>query len=117
MVDIKALQQQRQRRKHRVRAKVTGTAERPRLVVSLTNKHVIAQLIDDERGYTLAYASTVRDGYQGTMTRKAEQIGTEIAKRAKQADIKRVVFDRGAKQYHGRVKVLAEAARQGGLEF
>lgn len=106
------------RRKYRVRSVVSGTAERPRLTVSISNKHISAQLIDDVAQKTLAAVSTVgQKDAAGTMTEKAVKVGTDIAKKAKAAKIKTVVFDRNGKLYHGRVKALADAARAEGLEF
>jgi large subunit ribosomal protein L18 len=104
-------------RAHRVRATISGDAERPRLSVHISNAHITAQLVDDLSHQTLAYVSTVGSKASGTMTEKASWIGSEIAKKAKTAKVHRVVFDRGGKLYHGRVKALAEAARSGGLEF
>lgn len=104
-------------RQRRVRSVVTGTAVRPRLSVTISNLHVSAQLIDDDSNTTLAAASTVGSKATGTMTEKAATIGTEIAKKAKTAKITTVVFDRGSKLYHGRVKALADAARKEGLKF
>lgn len=104
-------------RKNRVRAKVSGTAERPRLTVTISNLHVSAQLIDDVAGKTLAAATTVDTKATGTMTEKSAAIGTEIAKKAKKIKISAVVFDRNGRQYAGRLKALADAARQEGLEF
>lgn len=105
-------------RAHRVRARAVGTAERPRLSVTITNLHVSAQIIDDSASKTLVSASTVgKKTVKGSMTEKATWVGEEIAKAAKTKKITKVVFDRGAKQYHGRVKALADAARAGGLEF
>lgn len=105
-------------RKKRIRAVVTGTAVRPRLSVHISNMNVSAQLIDDEAGRTIAQASTVNSKTaKGTMTEKAAVIGSEIAAKAKTAKIKQVVFDRNGKLYHGRVKALADAARNAGLEF
>jgi large subunit ribosomal protein L18 len=105
-------------RKHRVRATVSGTAKRPRLSVHISNKHITAQLVDDEAGKTLAYTSTVGSKAQkGTMLERAAWIGEEIAKKAKTAKVKQVVFDRGGHLYHGRVAALADAARKAGLEF
>ena len=105
-------------RRHRVRATVTGSAERPRLSVHVSNLHVTAQIIDDVAQNTLAYASTIgAKATTGTMTEKAAWVGTEIAKKAKAKKITAVVFDRGSKLYHGRVKALADAARNAGLEF
>lgn len=105
-------------RKKRIRAVVSGTATRPRLSVHISNLHVSAQLIDDEAGKTIASSTTVGNkAAKGTMTEKASLIGTEIANKAKAAKIKQVVFDRNGKLYHGRVKALADAARNAGLEF
>ncbi len=104
-------------RKGRVRAKVSGTAERPRLSVTISNVHVSAQIIDDVKGHTLASATTVGTKATGTMTEKCAVIGTEIAKKAKKAKINAVVFDRNGRQYAGRLSALADAARKEGLEF
>ena len=106
------------RRKHRVRAVVSGTTERPRLSVNVSNMHVTAQIIDDTKHLTVAYVSTVGNkSATGTMTEKAVWVGTEIAKKAKAAKVRSVVFDRNGRLYHGRIKALADAARAGGLEF
>ncbi len=104
-------------RKARVRAKVSGTAERPRLSVTISNTHVSAQLIDDVKGHTIASATSVGAKATGTMTEKCATIGTEIAKKAKKAKINAVVFDRNGRQYAGRLSALADAARKEGLEF
>lgn len=104
-------------RKARVRAKVNGTAERPRLSVTISNMHVSAQLIDDAAGTTLAAATTVGTKISGTMTEKCTAIGTDIAKKAKKININAAVFDRNGRQYAGRLQALAEAARKEGLEF
>lgn len=104
-------------RKGRVRAVLSGTAERPRLSVAVSNLHVSAQLIDDVAGHTLASATTVGKKATGTMTEKAAKVGAEIAKKAKKAGITTVVFDRNGRQYAGRLAALADAARQEGLEF
>lgn len=106
------------RRKFRIRSVVTGTTERPRLSITVSNKHVSAQLIDDTKHHTVAAITTVgQKAATGNMTAKAEWVGTEIAKKAKAAKVKSVVFDRNGRLYHGRVKALADAARAGGLEF
>lgn len=107
----------RSQRKGRIRAVVSGTPERPRLHVYVSNQHISAQITDDTTHKTLASATTVGQKATGTMTDKATAIGTEIAKKAKSAKITEVVFDRGGKLYHGRVAALADAARKQGLEF
>lgn len=107
----------KQQRRIRTRAKVKGTSERPRLSISVTNKHLTAQIIDDDAGRTLAYATTVKAGLSGPMTQRAAWLGERIAEAAQKHKIKRVVFDRGPKIYHGRLKEAAEAARKSGLEF
>jgi large subunit ribosomal protein L18 len=105
-------------RRHRIRAVITGRADRPRLSVHISNTHITAQLIDDVARRTLAYVSTVGSkAATGTMTDRAQWVGEEIAKKAKTAKLKQVVFDRGGKLYHGRIKALADAARNAGLEF
>jgi len=104
-------------RKNRVRSKVNGTAERPRLSVTISNMHVSAQLIDDVNSVTLAAATTVGKKATGTITEKAAGIGAEIAKKAAKAKITAVVFDRNGRAYAGRLKALADAARKEGLEF
>ena len=105
----------RSRRHIRVRAKVAGTAERPRLVVYRSLKHMSAQLVDDVQRKTLM---TVTDaGLTGKKTEKSVAVGKRVAEKAKAAGITKVVFDRGGYQYHGRVKAVAEGAREGGLEF
>lgn len=104
-------------RKNRVRSKVIGTAERPRLSVTISNVHVSAQIIDDAKGVTLAAATTVGKKATGTMTEKAAAVGTEVAKKAVKAKISTVVFDRNGRAYAGRLKALADAARKEGLEF
>ena len=104
-------------RKARVRSKVHGTAERPRLSVTISNLHVSAQLIDDGAGKTVASATTVGKKAKGTMTEKAATVGAEIAKKALKKKINTVVFDRNGRQYAGRLQALADAARKEGLEF
>jgi large subunit ribosomal protein L18 len=110
--------QNRLLRKGRVRAVVSGTAERPRLSIHISNQHITAQLINDVAMTTLASVSTIgKKAATGTMTERAEWVGTEIAKKAKAAKVGKIVFDRGGRLYHGRVKALADAARNAGLEF
>ena len=104
-------------RANRTRAKIHGTAERPRLTVHISNLNITAQVIDDGKHATLAYATTVGKKLKGTKSEKAAEIGAEIAKAAKKANINKVVFDRGSKLYAGRMSALAEAARKEGLEF
>ena len=104
-------------RANRTRAKIHGTKERPRLSVHFSNLHITAQIIDDDKKVTLAYATTVGTKMTGTKTEKAAKIGEEIAKKAKTAKVKKVVFDRGSKLYAGRMAALADAARKEGLEF
>ena len=101
----------------RTRAKIHGTAERPRLSVHFSNLHIVAQIIDDDSGKTIAYATTVGEKLTGSRTERAAKIGAEIAKKAKDAKVSKVVFDRGAKLYAGRMSALADAARKEGLEF
>jgi large subunit ribosomal protein L18 len=110
----------RKRRHIRVRKKVAGTVERPRLVVTRSTRHVVAQVIDDLAGHTLASASTMDPSIrniEGGKTDKARKVGQLVAERAKAAGIETVVFDRGGNRYHGRVAALAEGAREGGLAF
>lgn len=104
-------------RKGRVRAKISGTSERPRLTVTISNLHVSAQIIDDVAQKTLVSATTVGSKAKGTKTELAAKIGAEIAKKAKKAKINTVVFDRNGRQYAGRLHALADAARKEGLEF
>ena len=106
------------RRHKRVRGKVSGTAERPRLVVFRSNRGIEAQLVDDLEGKTLAAASWLQlKGTKGSKTDQATAVGKLLAQNAKKADVETVVFDRGGYLYHGRVKALANAAREGGLKF
>ena len=109
----------RLRRHRRVRAKVYGTAERPRLVVFRSNRGIEAQLVDDSAGKTLASAShlALAKSFKGDKTAQAEAVGKALAAAAKKAGIDTCVFDRGGYLYHGRVKALADGAREGGLEF
>jgi len=112
----KTREQQRYRRHLRVRKKVTGTAERPRLVVFRSLKHITAQLVDDVSRRTLATA-TSNDIVSGKKTDKSTEVGRRIAEKAKALGVAKVVFDRAGYRYHGRVKAVADGAREGGLEF
>ncbi|MBN1880556.1 MAG: 50S ribosomal protein L18 [Deltaproteobacteria bacterium] len=125
---MKSLQRKTERairRKRRTRLKIRGTSERPRLTVFRSNKHIYVQIIDDSKGVTLAASSTREKDLAKKFKKKgsggnidaAKQVGTDIAKKAKDAGVERVVFDRGSYLFHGRVKALADAAREGGLLF
>jgi large subunit ribosomal protein L18 len=117
MAKVKNTLDPRQRRHRRVRKKVRGTAERPRLAVYRSNNHIYAQVIDDVAGRTLASASTAgMDGSTGNID-AAKKVGAAVADKAKAAGVTKVVFDRGGFLYHGRVAALADAAREAGLEF
>jgi large subunit ribosomal protein L18 len=110
----------RARRHFRVRKNVSGTAERPRLVVTRSLRHIVAQIVDDTKGHTLASASTMDAslrGAEGDKSALAGKVGALLAERAKAAGISKVVFDRGGNRYAGRVAALADAAREAGLEF
>ncbi|EEP71744.1 50S ribosomal protein L18 [Micromonospora sp. ATCC 39149] len=110
----------RARRHFRVRKNVSGTAERPRLVVTRSLRHIVAQVVDDTKGHTLASASTLDASLRGTEGDKsalAGKVGALLAERAKAAGVSKVVFDRGGNRYAGRVAALADAAREAGLEF
>lgn len=110
----------KERRKKRVRKKIFGTPERPRLSVFRSNRHIYAQIIDDTVGHTLASACSMEkevDTSGKTKTEVARQVGLLLARRAREKGIEKVVFDRGGNLYHGRVKALAEGAREGGLVF
>ena len=115
-IDRKA---ERDRRHVRVRRKISGTTECPRLAVSKSNKNIVAQIIDDEKGETLVYVSTLNKDIKTKKANKeaAKEVGTAVAKKALAKKIKTVVFDRGGYIYHGVVKELAEAAREAGLDF
>lgn len=105
-------------RRLRIRRKVHGTSERPRLSVCRTLAHIYAQVVDDDAGRTLAFASSREKNVPaGTKTERAAWVGRAVAERAKAAGIEKVVFDRGGRKYHGRVRALAEAAREAGLSF
>ena len=117
-MSVQTKEQARQRRHRRVRAKVSGTAARPRLAVYRSNAHIYVQLIDDATGRTLAAASSGEKQVSGTARAEGPSaVDKLIAERAKAAGIDTVVFDRGGYLYHGRVKALADAAREGGLTF
>jgi large subunit ribosomal protein L18 len=107
------------RRHIRIRKKVSGTAERPRLVVTRSNRHIVAQVIDDIQGHTLASASTLDASIRGEGEKSAQagKVGALVAERAKAAGVEAVVFDRGGNQYAGRIAALADAAREAGLKF
>ena len=112
----KTREERRYRRHLRVRKKVTGTAARPRLVIFRSDKHIYAQLVDDVAGRTLATASSLKLA-EGKKSEKAVEVGKQLATVAKEAGITSVVFDRAGYKYHGRVKAVADGARDGGLEF
>jgi len=109
----------RERRHKRVRGKIVGSAERPRLVVFRSNRGIEAQLVDDLEGKTLAAASwlNLKKTFKGSKSEQAAEVGKLLAANAKKANVETVVFDRGGYLYHGRVKALADAAREGGLKF
>ena len=109
----------RERRHKRVRGKIVGSAERPRLVVFRSNRGIEAQLVDDLEGKTLAAASWLhlKKSFKGSKSEQAAEVGKLLAANAKKANVEAVVFDRGGYLYHGRVKALADAARKGGLKF
>ena len=121
MTSTKRKQALRRRRHRRVRKKVIGTTERPRLAVFRSNRHMVAQVIDDSSGHTVAAATSVepgiRSGAPGDKTSVAAAVGRLVAERAQAAGVRSVVFDRGGFRYHGRVAAVAEAARQAGLEL
>lgn len=112
-------QEKRDRRHRRIRAKIQGTADRPRLFVFRSAKHIYAQLIDDDKGKIIAEAQDLKVsvGKKKTKTDRAKEIGKLIAQKAVEKKIEKVVFDRGGYKYHGRVKSLADGAREGGLKF
>ena len=118
----KTAREQRARRQRRIRGRVSGTSERPRLNVFRSNAHIYAQVIDDTRGHTLVAASTVDAGVRPQMSENTKQeeaklVGRLVAERALAAGIEKVVFDRGGFKYHGRIQALADAAREAGLKF
>jgi len=112
--------EQRQKIRYRIRKKVAGTAEKPRLAIFRSNSDIYAQLIDDTKGFTLAAASS-RDkdisAQKITKVEKSKLVGQAVARKAKELGVAKIVFDRGGNLYHGRVKAVAEGAREGGLEF
>jgi large subunit ribosomal protein L18 len=112
----KSREEKRYRRHLRVRKKVTGTADRPRLVIFRSLKHISAQLVDDVAGRTLMTVSST-DLSEGKKTEKSKEVGKRLASRAKDSGVTKVVFDRAGYKYHGRVKAVADGAREGGLEF
>ena len=108
----------RSRRHIRLRKRIVGSAERPRLVVTRSSRHVVVQVVDDSKGITLVSASTLEAdlrAFEGDKTAKARRVGELVAERAKAAGIESVVFDRGGNKYHGRVAAIADGAREGGL--
>jgi len=108
------------RRHTRLRKRITGTSERPRLVVTRSARHVFVQIVDDTKGHTLVSASTMEDdlrGFEGDKTAKARKVGELVAERAKKAGVEAVVFDRGGNRYAGRVAAIADGAREGGLDL
>ncbi|MGF1470960.1 MAG: 50S ribosomal protein L18 [Rubrobacteraceae bacterium] len=107
----------REKRRKRVRRRIYGTAERPRLSVYRSNVHIYAQLIDDDEGHTLAAVDSREAGGAENRVEAARRVGELVAERAKEAGVEEIVFDRGGNRYHGRVAALAEGARSGGLEF
>jgi large subunit ribosomal protein L18 len=110
----------RMRRQVRGRKKISGTTERPRLVVSRSTRHLFVQVVDDTVGKTVASASTMEAdlrSFEGDKTAKAKRVGELVAERAKQAGVESVVFDRGGNKYHGRVAAIADGAREGGLSL
>jgi len=118
MSRLSIITRQKMLRGKRTRKTLSGSAERPRLSVSISNRHIIAQIIDDTSSKTLVYVTTVGEKIDDlNLTEKAKKVGIEVAKKAKTKKITKVVFDRGSKKYHGRVKALADSAREGGLEF
>jgi large subunit ribosomal protein L18 len=117
-MSVKTSQAARLKRRRRVRAKVSGTAERPRISVFRSNRGVSVQMIDDIAGKTLVAVNWTEDAFKGLSgVEQATKIGTTLAERAKAADITTAVFDRGGYQYHGRIAALADGAREGGLSF
>lgn len=117
MSERRLKEQNAKRRTTRTRSHIHGTAERPRLSVHVSNKHVSAQLINDDNATSLTAVTSSGGKISGTMSEKSAKIGADIAHAAKKLKVKKAVFDRGSKSYHGRIKALADAARENGLEF
>jgi len=117
-VDVKKRQRLKERRKKRIRGKITGTKERPRLSLFRSARHVYAQVVDDVKGHTLVSVSSFEKGQtQRANKEHCAELGKLIAKRCQEADIKQIVFDKNGNKYHGRVKAFADGAREGGLDF
>lgn len=119
-MDTKKKQQNRQRRHSRIRARIYGTKERPRVSVFKSNKHIFIQFVDDQLGKTIVSSEIVSSGktkIKGTKTDKAKKIGEMLAEKAKEAGVKNAVFDRGGFKYHGRVKAVADGLRKGGIKL
>ncbi len=119
MMNARAKQEARKRRHRRVRKRIQGAPDRPRLAVYRSNRHIYAQLVDDANGRTLASASSLEEGARGEGDKKAaaKRVGELIAQRAKEAGVERVVMDRGGRLYHGRVRSVAEAVRERGVQI
>ncbi|RME72663.1 MAG: 50S ribosomal protein L18 [Planctomycetota bacterium] len=120
MPSVKEKHQKHRKRRLRIRRRISGSPERPRLAVFRSGKHIYAQVIDDLAGRTLAAASTLGKsfaGFEGGKLERARAVGKLVAERAREAGVSKVVFDRGGFRYHGRVKAVAEAAREAGLDF
>lgn len=121
MAKYNTIKEKRLRRHMRIRRKVQGTAERPRLCVNFTNKHIYLQMIDDDQGKTLFSASSVQNAFsesgEKANLKGAEVLGRQIGEKAVQEGLKEIVFDRNGFKYHGRVKAIADAARKAGLQF
>ena len=120
LLDVRFKKEARKKRHRSLRKRIEGTAERPRLAVFRSTRHIYAQIIDDASGRTLAAASTTEKELKGSKSTKSEEaavVGRLVAERAKSAGVERVVFDRAGFRYHGRIKSLADAAREAGLDF
>ncbi|MCD6550589.1 50S ribosomal protein L18 [bacterium] len=122
MISVKEKKEKRKKRHKKIRSRISGTAQIPRLCVFRSNRHIYCQLIDDQKGHTIASASDfeVKKASLKGLNKKvavAYQVGKLIARKAKEKNIKKIVFDRGGFAYHGRVKAVADGAREGGLEF